>query len=549
MKKYIVIFSLCLTAVLAPSCDKFLEEDLTHLVSSESYYTTAAGLNDAVNACYFYTKEYWSPAEMGATLNCFGIDAYTNGADGSHKGINFYDAQLGPDESYFRDSWAVLYQAVNQCNAVVGRSTEIEDLDATTRDLRVAEVRYLRALFYFQLVKMYGDVHFSLDETIGVETEANRTPREQIYAEAIIPDLEFAIATLPATQSNYGRATKPAAEFLLAKVLATRGWLTNSNADFARAETLMESVINNYSFALLENWGDLWDMGNQLNSEVVWAIQNTTDPILNGGQGNRMHLYFLMEYDVLPGMTRDVENGRPWKRFRPTTWLETLFNDTPGSAPVPLGTRRDVRYQQGFKHVFLANNPGTAPAGVGRGDTAVFLPGYEVSQAFRDSKPYMIITPSEYSDRRFPSLNKFIDPTRPDRQWVQGQRDFALMRLADAYLIAAEAEHKQGKNEEAAAHINVVRRRAGREGQKDQMEITAADVTVDYILDERTRELLGEMHGWDDLVRMGKLVERVRLHNVQAAGNIQDFHTLRPIPRTQLDRATNGYSQNPGYVQ
>ncbi len=547
MKKYIVICSLCLTALLAPSCDKFLEEELTHLVSSESYYTTAAGLNDAVNASYFYLKEYWSPNEMSAHLNCFGIDAYTNGADGSHKGINFYDSRLEPNAPYFRDSWARFYEAVNQCNAVIGRSAQISDLDPATRDLRVAEVRFLRALFYFQLVKMYGDVHLSLEETIGVETEANRTPREQIYAEAIIPDLEFAIATLPATQSNYGRATKPAAEFLLAKVLVTRGWLTNSQADFARAESLMEGVINNYSFALLENWGDLWDINNQLNAEVVWAVQNTTDPILNGTHGNRMHLYFLMEYDVLPGMTRDIENGRPWKRFRPTLWLEKLWNDVPGSDPVPLGQRRDVRYEQGFKHAFLANNAGTAPAGVNLGDTAVFLPGYEVSQAFRDSKPYMIITPSQYNDRRYPNLNKFIDNTRPDRQWTNGQRDFALMRLADAYLIAAEAEHKQGKNQEAAAHINAVRRRAGREGQKDQMEITSGDVTVDYILDERTRELVGEMHGWDDLVRMGKLVERVRLHNMQGGPNIQDYHTLRPIPQTQRDRSTNDYPQNPGY--
>ncbi len=547
MKKYIVILSLCFTAILAPSCDQYLEEEFTHLVSSESYYTTAAGLNDAVHACYFYTKEYWSPAEMGATLNSFGIDAYTNGADGGHKGINVYDSRLGPDESYFRDSWARLYEAVNQCNAVVGRSTEIEDLDAGTRDQRVAEVRFLRALFYFQLVKMYGDVHLSLEETIGVETESNRTPREQIYEQAIVPDLEFAILTLPTEQGDYGRVTKHAAEFLLAKVMVTRGWLTNSQADFARAETLMEGVIASPLFSLLENWGDLWDINNQLNSEVVWSIQNTTDAILNGGQGNRLHLYFLMEYDVLPGMTRDTDNGRPWKRFRPTDWLTTLWNDTPGGDPVPIGTRRDVRYEQGFKHVWLSNNPGTAPAGVVEGDTAVFIPSYEVPQAFRDSKPYMIITPSDYSDRRFPSLNKWIDPTRPDRQWTQGQRDFPIMRLADAYLIAAEAEHKQGKDQEAADHINEVRRRAGREGQKDEMEITAGDVTVDFILDERTRELVGELHGWDDLVRMGKLVERVRLHNILAAPNIQDFHTLRPIPRSQLDRATNGYAQNPGY--
>jgi hypothetical protein len=81
------------------------------------------------------------------------------------------------------------------------------------------------------------------------------------------------------------------------------------------------------------------------------------------------------------------------------------------------------------------------------------------------------------------------------------------------------------------------------------MQITGADVDLDFLLDERGRELFGEGHRWWDLTRTGTLVDRVKLHNVEAAGNIQDYHVLRPIPQTQIDRTIGGYQQNPGYPQ
>ena len=80
------------------------------------------------------------------------------------------------------------------------------------------------------------------------------------------------------------------------------------------------------------------------------------------------------------------------------------------------------------------------------------------------------------------------------------------------------------------------------------MEITAADVDLDFVLDERARELFGEGHRWEDLTRTGTLVERVQAHNPDGGNNIQDFHVLRPIPLTQIDRTQGGYAQNPGYA-
>jgi len=542
MKRFKYIILAFVLAAFGQSCETFLEEELITDVSADSYYSTPSGYEDAVRAIYAQTKQFWGQ-ELGGTMTVFGTDIFTNGADGSHKGWNTYDTRLNPEYRYARDMWREFYEGINQANAVIARAEGI-DLPQETKTLRIAEARFLRALYYFTLVKHYGDVHLSLEETIGVELEANRTPAGQVYSEAIIPDLEFAIANLPDEQGDYGRATKPAAEFLLSKVYLTRGYTSDGGTnDFQTSYNLMNGVINNYGFSLLEDWGDLWDINNQVNSEVVWAVQNTDQWTINGN-GNRYHLYFLMEYDKLQGMQRDTENGRPWKRFRPTPFLLGLWDRDV-----------DVRYDEGFKHVWLANFEGSIPTdGSGNllyslGDTSVYLPGVEWTQEQKDAVDYEVFSPSDYTERVYATVNKYIDPTRPDRQWTQGQRDLVLMRLADAYLVAAEALNQMGMNEEAATYLNAIRTRAARPGDEDAMLITGADVTLDFILDERARELFGEGHRWEDLVRTGTLLERVRLHNIEGGPNIQDFHLLRPIPQDQIDRTPAGYAQNPGYQQ
>jgi len=185
------------------------------------------------------------------------------------------------------------------------------------------------------------------------------------------------------------------------------------------------------------------------------------------------------------------------------------------------------------------------------GDTAVYFPGPGQDALWppdrKGSAPYLVITSEDYTEKLFPSLNKWIDDTRPDRQKTQGQRDFYLMRLGEAYLLRAEARFQQGDLGGAAEDINVIRTRAAWPGMEAAMQIVAGDVTLDFILDERARELDGEGQRWWDLVRTGKLVERVRLHNPQAAPNIQDYHIYRPIPQDQIDRTEGGYGQNCGY--
>ncbi len=542
MKKLILKSLFVLGAISVVSCENYLDEVSIRDVSAGTYYTTPQGLEDAVKATYGIMKEFYG-TELGFSMNVFGTDTYTNGADGGHKYLNWYNSQHNSAAPYFRDTWRIFYRGVNQANAVINRAESIEGMDPALKNTRLAEVRFLRALYYFNLVRYYGDIHLSLEETEGVETEANRTSASEIYGQAIIPDLQFAVSNLPASQSDYGRATKAAAEFLLAKV-----HLTAPQGSPAEAVSLMTNVINNYGFSLLDDWSDLWDINNEENAEVVWTVINSKQQVDEGldGYGHRGHLYFLMEYDKLPVITRDTENGRPWKRFAPTRFLLDLWDRT-----------KDARYDKGYKHVWYANNP---VAGQSVGDTALYIPGPNVdkngvdqdakwSQAAKDAVIYQVYTTDQYNQRLFPSMNKWIDNTRPNRQHTQGQRDFILMRLADAYLIRAEANHKQGNNQAAADDLNIIRRRAAWDGQEAAMEIAASDVNIDFILDERARELVGEGHRWFDLVRNGKLIERVKAHNADAAGNIQAHHALRPIPLDQIDRTEGGYGQNPGYTQ
>lgn len=539
MKRINYILMAILT-ILGLACTDKLDENIVTDVTAESHYTTAEGWEDGVNAVYERLRRYYG-REEGFTVSVFGTDIYTKGADGGRKAVNDYTAALNPDESYFRNIWNWFYEAINTGNTVIDFAERdvVQGLDEGIKNVRIAEVRFLRAFYYFHLVQMYGDVHFTLEATVDVETEANRTPAEQIYTEGIIPDLEFAIANLPTVQGDYGRATKPAAEAILARVhLVLENW--------DEAERLAKNVINDSDFDLVRPWGQIWNQDNELNEEVVWSVQYTSDPFTNDG-GSRGHLYFLAEYDKILGMERDIANGRPWKRFQPTPYFLSLYK-----------TEMDRRYDEGFKVVWFANNQENLPENMQLGDTAFYVVPYAVPDDIQKSKPYFWVdvdpasTDPEMSLRQinkrwFPSLNKFIDPERLTVQQTEGSRDFIVVRLAEMYLLVAEALMMQGKVDEGVQYINEIRRRAAWEGKEADMEITAGELDLDFILEERARELAGEKFRWFDLKRTGTLLARVRLHNPDASPNIEDFHRLRPIPRDQIDRTSNEYPQNPGY--
>src|SRR5262245_45829409 len=214
--------------LLALSCVDLKETPITGITNG--YYATPAGFDAAANAAYEPLRD-WYGQEMGLTMTVFGTDEFTKGADGSHKVFNDYTAGLNGDEVYVRDTWRSLFRGINTANTVVSRAPTASVPDAK-KNIRVGEARFLRALYYFNAVRMFGGVPLSLTETEGPMTEANRDDVAKVY-DAIIADLQFAETNLPATQSDYGRATKPAAQHLLALVYLTRA----ATGDMAKAAT------------------------------------------------------------------------------------------------------------------------------------------------------------------------------------------------------------------------------------------------------------------------------------------------------------------------
>lgn len=556
------VFKSALAALLlltGQSCKDVLEEVPVSQVGA-AYLNTPAGFEAAGRASYATLRDFYG-REIGMNLTVFGTDTYTMGADGAYKFMNQYLSQFDPRVDILRDLWNNFYVGINTMNLVIDREATITGLDAALVKRRVAEMKFLRAHHYFVLVQTFGPVALTLKGNETAQKEFVRAPVKDIYA-AIIADLEAALAELPVTQADYGRATKGATEHLLARVYLTKATSEAAAADdFAKAATYAQNVIKNYSYALLPDFARVFEQGGgEVNSEVIFATQYTSDALTDVGvagggavQGNQTHLYFGMEYDVQAGMQRDVLNGRPFKRYRPTNYLL-------GTVFAQANRVNDSRYKKSFQDTWLSNRPGTFTTPIfdnsktslkfAAGDTAIFIPGVEISMAERAKKPYQVLVPSLYRANLFPVLRKFLDPLRPDRTYEPGSRDFLMFRLAETYLIAAEALIKQGKAAEAVPFINTVRRRAAWPGKESAMEITAAQATMDFIYEERDRELTGEMFRWFDLKRWGILVARVKAHNPDGGPNIKDFHVMRPIPQDQIDRTANGataFPQNTGY--
>ena len=530
----------------AAGCVDLTETPITQITSA--YYATPAGFEAAVNAMYTPMRTFW-PDQRGATFTVFGTDEYTKGADGSYKYFNDYTAQLNADVDYIRDTWFDFYKGINTANTVIAAAATANLPDAT-KNTRVGEAKFLRALYYFTLVRTFGDIPLYTEPTPGVTTETTRQPVAAVYAQ-IIKDLLEAEAALPDKGAQIGRADRPAAQHLLGEVYLTRAGAATSSPDFALAAEKLNAVATNPRFSLVPRYADLWRIDNEVNSEVVFSIQFTADPLTTGA-GNKLHLYWTAAYDLEPGMQRDILNGRPFRRWAQTKWLLALWNRT-----------IDSRYEDMHKVVWISNNPNNIPKdATGKpkytvGDTAVFMPGLPtIPAAMRAATRYKLYGEDEYTEAMFPNLNKYLDPTRTSTNQEAGQRDHPLFRLANTYLMLAEALIRDGKVTEGLVWLNKVRERAAKPGQEAAMVVTEATLStsasgpdpIEFILDERARELTGETTRWFDLKRTGRLVSRVKLWNPGGGPNIQEFHNLRPIPNAEILNSTGeNMKQNPGY--
>lgn len=538
--KNILIVILSVFLVLT-SCEETLKEYNPSGLTAEGVYTTPAGFDALVNAAYGYQR-MWYGKEEGYNMSELGTDIWTSAAGDIAPSMSQY-INLQGTLGVLENEWNALYGGINLCNAGINRIKEAGYTPEMQKQ-REAELRFLRAFYYWHIVETWGGVNFTTDETIGIITTANKTPVETFYTQ-IFEDLDFAVDNLTSTTSDYGRVTKPAAMSFLARMYLTRGM-------DSEASTMAKAVIDGgFGYELQPNYADLWDMSNNQNKEIVYAVNYANDLTLNDHTtddytighsrgSNNGHLHFIMKYDNLPRMARITEYGRPFNRYMPTRALLDLYGPA------------DSRYDASFQEIYFACEGGTGGVSI-PGDTAVIV----TRTAYAGSGGNYVVynrntiynTDGSVNDKlHYPTLKKHLDPTRATYNEAQSSRDVFVIRFAELYLIVAEAEMNLDHPDVAANYINVIRSRAAKPDQVAAMQIAPEQVTIDFILDERAREFAGEQMRWFDLKRTGKLVDRIRALNPDGI-NVQAFNTLRPIPQSQLDAVTNRdeFTQNEGY--
>ncbi|MCX2454125.1 RagB/SusD family nutrient uptake outer membrane protein [Pedobacter sp. PLR] len=566
MKKITIFLLGCLLVAGVPGCKKALTEE-PHSILTPEFFRTTQGFKKGLDAAYAGTRMLWGTQNL-FTMTVVGTDEFFTGKDGNND-INKYNSNYNTSNGTVAAIWKECYTNINTCNGIIENAPVVTGIDELTKGRMVAEAKFLRANLYFLLLQFWGDVTLNKSFQTEAITSATRSPLAEVY-DFIIADLNEAIATPglyagPKTAGvRPGQANKAASQHVLAKVyLARAGSAAKKSTDYTNAYTTAMEVINTSGLSLLPDFAQVYAEGNEGSNEVLWTVQHTPNlayngPNNSGGADNVLNHMWVPQYELQPGMQRDVFYGRPYIRCVPTPWLTgTAFAERVN----------DTRYQKTFQTVWYSNNaasiplwtaplPPGAPANavVGQpkykvGDTAIYMPGVEVSNAKIAASRYLLIPPRNYTISLSPYMQKYNDTKRADLNYPS-IRPVIVYRLAETYLIAAEAAFMGGSSPaDALKNLNVVRRRAAFPNANTQsMEVNSIP-GLDFILDERSRELCGEQLRWLDLVRTNKLESRLKLYNEEAKGNVKPFHNLRPIPQSQIDATTTGprYPQNPGW--
>ncbi len=567
MKRIHILSALFFLGLLA-GCKKSLIEDPQSILVPQNL-TTPAGLQLALDACYAGTRNFWGGQDY-FFMTTLGTDEFYRGGDANAAAANY---AFTTGESRVNTIWRNAYIYINSCNGVIDNAPNV-NLTPAVRNQMIGEAKFLRANYYFNLVQSFGDVTLLKNFETEGSTSATRNPIADIYA-FMIQDLKDAITGLPASPKTSGvlpgKATAAVAKHLLAKIYLTRASSTAKQAnDYLDAYNTAKDLITTAAgigLSLQTDFSKIFAEGNEDNSEVLWSVQHTANLAYNGPGAasgatgdNTLNYLFIGYYERKPGLVRDVFYGRPFNRAVPTPWLlNVAFKER----------TNDSRYSKTFQTVWYANNPvasgypvWTSPLPVGApsnavvgkakfgvGDTAIYMPGVDVTDAQINATRYLLMPPRKYDNTLQPTLIKYFDTKRstPD---VVSIRPVIVYRLSETYLIAAEAAFMASLPNESVAMFNVVRRRAASDpANVAAMDIKVSDLSQDFIFEERSRELCGENMRWFDLVRTGKLIERVKLYNTEAGANITAKHILRPIPQSQIDAVSTGtpYPQNPGW--
>ncbi|MCW3110804.1 MAG: RagB/SusD domain protein [Segetibacter sp.] len=563
MKKTFFILTIVL-ATGVTSCKKFLVEENISGITAENYYTNTAGYESLVNSCYGSLRSIYN---INPSLFEYGTDITTRGeiepVGGSvgdlvirATGLNEYKT-LAADNSAVNRFFTSCYSGIQRCNTAINKAAGIPDLSESLRNKRMGEVRFIRAYYYYLLVENFGNVPIVENEINTPVTHFDPSSEQAVY-DFIISDLNAAVTSVDITTPDFGRVTQGAAKHLLALIYLTRGYKTfGASADFTKAGQLSEEVIGSGSFTLLPNFADVFNPATQKNKEIIFSVQydpaSLTPPT---GVGNGQSVLFGWRVWRELGFAEEAVNyNRRLSDFMPTQFLYTLYNTT-----------KDSRYDGTFLSKYYATrDAASGSANIKKGDLRFYFPYPDQPFTSADSTALKAANPNVEVIRfdkwkqdfsgiggvmKFPMINKFVDlqatATANSEDNYRGTRDIFIFRLAETYLIAAEAYFKAGQLDKAAEKLNVLRQRAAKAGQS--LSITAADVTLDFILDERAREQAGEYKRWLDLKRTHKL-DRAFENNIltKMSGVINEKYFLRPIPQTVIDRDTEGYPQNAGY--
>ncbi len=641
IKQLIKYAALLSCAIVVLSCKNFLHEDLITARSTQDF-ETPEGLEGLVTGMYQSLKFHFN-YEWAYTTTNYGVDEFSVGGDRGQQVWNSYDAGLNSMTGDVAVIWDNMYGNINTANVVIKHVPQFYG-DGPNKDIRLGEGYFMRAFDYFKLVKQYGGVPLKLEPSTTVELEFTRNTEQEVY-EQIIADFGIAFELLPPTPAQPGRITKWAAAHFLAKVYLFRaselygGWNgATRDTDLEQALHYADLVINSGYHVLADDFRDLWnftdvDGANEGLSEVILAAQFSDNVATQGRYGNQIHLYYPSVYQNITGMQRDIPGGREFQRMRSTDYALDVFDRI-----------NDSRFWKSFKTHYRCNRPDNAPVWSAQFAPSADLVGRPKFTGGEESVLYIVNNPGDtrytspdpqkadpglptnierraphlfvryfagepadllgghgnYEASRFVALSKFADGSRISVASQFGQRDGILARVAETYLIAAEALGRLGRFDQALPYINALRERAAYKAGEDRSfhsdggvaylnntaantaafvsysdrntyfesnnvtETTAAtlddlrlnsvadvfnstnefydelgaasdtDKFIHFILNERSRELMGELMRWEDLARTKTLVKRAILFNDEAKP-LENKHYVRPIPQSFLD--------------
>lgn len=548
-KKSFKILPLSLLLIFSSCSDDFLDQETRDFIAPDNLFVDEAGFDAGLNGLYALARVERAGApssdvstggsnNLVASMMMGGTDLiYANRPWNAERYLNDWgDAILSSrSQTYFTRTWNWLYRLINGANTIINRAEDSNKLDIDQEALNriVAEARTLRAWAYRHLTFLFGDVPLNEVESLGenVRLDWSRNKVDDIRA-LMKADLEFAVANLPEDHIDDGKIVRAVAQHYLAELLIIEQDYTGAINTALAAVNGPKSLVTARYGVNADNPGtsytDMFLDGNsnpsQGNTEALWVFQNAFE--VEGGQGhNIMRRWLMSEYSSssggAPGLTVTVDRGgRGNTRLSATKFMLDLYDRDQDN-----NVQDDRGGPFAWRTFFIVSDIDPSSAGT-VGDTL-----------------FLDFTPVDPTGDRFrPYTRKWDWSHEINPRESRSFNDQVYLRLADTYLLLAEAYHLNGDNANAAFYINELRNRA------NASMVSAGDITLDFILDERARELFSEEQRRYTLLRTNKWMERTNLHNTRASGKLTDRDKLYPIPQDFIDsNLDNPIQNNPGY--